>query len=584
MNVPLRRWTGLATAALALVTLSGCQSSAPRDDSVRVEVDRALRDALASQAAPATAPPPAVESALVPPLATAPAAAPSARALPPEPTFTIKVKDAPAPQFFMGLVEGTRLNMVVHPDVGGQLTLDLKDVTIADVMEVVRNVYGYEYRSTRVGYEVLPQRLRSRIYQVNFLNMRRVGASQTRVSSGQVTDTGARSSSTDDGTTTTDSQRQGRVTGTEINTLQPETSFWQELASSIDAILGGAPGRSVVVNPQSGVVVVRAMPNELREVEEYLTTTQAIAQRQVILEAKILEVKLNDRFRQGINWAGLVGVGSGSITAGQVGGATILEQGGASAIRGNTGDLNPAALAPIVGTAAGAFGGMFTLALALNDFTAFIELLDTQGDVHVLSSPRIATLNNQKAVIKVGSDEFFVTDVSNTTVTGTTTTTTPSVELTPFFSGIALDVTPQISAAGDILLHVHPAISEVRDQQKAITIGAVTQTLPLAFSTVRESDSIVRARSGQVVVIGGLMQTSARNGTSDAPLAGAPVVGNLFRHRNDEVERTELVILLKPVVVDGPQQWVSAIEDSATRIEHIHRAASQPGRYGQARP
>ncbi len=109
--------------------------------------------------------------------------------------------------------------------------------------------------------------------------------------------------------------------------------------------------------------------------------------------------------------------------------------------------------------------------MTFNDFAAFIELLETQGDVQVLSSPRIATINNQKAVIKVGSDEFFVTDISSTTVTGTATTTSPDITLTPFFSGIALDVTPQIDAGGRVTLHVHPTISQVTDQQKTITVA-----------------------------------------------------------------------------------------------------------------
>ena len=125
--------------------------------------------------------------------------------------------------------------------------------------------------------------------------------------------------------------------------------------------------------------------------------------------------------------------------------------------------------------------------------------------MNVLSSPRIATMNNQKAVIKVGTDEFFVTDISSTTVTGAATTTSPSIELTPFFSGVALDVTPQISEQGEITLHVHPSVSRVEDQIKSIEFGTddTTLTVPLARSTVREADSIVRARNGQVVVIGG---------------------------------------------------------------------------------
>ena len=555
--------------AAVLLTAAGCQSNPGRESDAARAIDAALAEASAVPVTAPAAPPAPVAAALLPPITAAvPEAGPDAEE---GQRFTIAVREAPAREFFMGLVEGTPFNMVVHPEVAGTVTLDLKNVTIPAVMDIMRDVYGFEYRRTVYGFEVLPARLRSRIYQVNYLNMLRSGASQTRVSTGQVTQTEG-GTSLADGTLTSQSERASAVTGTEINTIQPPTSFWTELSVSIEAILGEAPGRSVAVNPQSGVVVVRAMPAELREVEQFLLTTQAIASRQVILEAKILEVELGDQYRQGINWAGLVGIGGNkSVTIGQVGGGTVLDD-GSSLIGGNAGNLDPAAFTPILGTAAAAFGGVFTVALALNDFNAFIELLDTQGTVHVLSSPRIATMNNQKAVIKVGSDEFFVTNVSSTTTTGTTTTTTPSVELTPFFSGIALDVTPQISEDGGVILHVHPAISEVRDQSKTITVGTTTQVIPLALSTVRESDSVVHARSGQVIVIGGLMQTSASSDDARTPgLSDAPGVGGLFGQRREATAKSELVILIKPIVVDAPQQWAGLAAESAARIGAINR-------------
>ena len=561
----------------ALLGIAGCQSNVVGDNEGSRAIDAALAEADGS-ATMSPVPPPVV-AALLPPIA--PVTVPLVREE--GPRFEIAVRDAPAREFFMGLVEGTDFNMVVHPDVVGGVTLDLKNVTIPAVMGIMRDVYGFEYRRTSYGFEVLPARLRSRIYQVNYLNMLRAGTSQMRVSSGQVTQAEGEAV-VDDGTTTTSSTRAASVTGSEISTLNPETSFWTELRSSIEAILGDTTGRFVAVNPQSGTVVVRAMPDELREVESFLITSEAIASRQVILEAKILEVELSDEYRQGINWAAMISSGSRSLTVGQVGGGTIVD-GGSSLIGApiNIGNLDPGNYNPIVGTAAKAFGGMFTVALALNNFTAFIELLDTQGTVHVLSSPRIATLNNQKAVIKVGSDEYFVTDISSTTTTGTTTTTTPSVELTPFFSGIALDVTPQISEEGGVILHVHPAISRVVDQDKTITVGNSTQTIPLALSTVRESDSVVHALSGQVIVIGGLMQTIARDDEARTPgLADLPGIGGLFEHTQETLSKSELVILLKPVVVDAPQQWAGLAAESAQRIGAINTYAISQSEGGTA--
>jgi MSHA biogenesis protein MshL len=186
----------------------------------------------------------------------------------------------------------------------------------------------------------------------------------------------------------------------------------------------------------------------------------------------------------------------------------------------------------------------------------------------VLSSPRVSAVNNQKAVIKVGQDEFFVTDFSTTTTTGTATTTTPSVTLTPFFSGIALDVTPQISGDGSVLLHIHPSVSRVEDQDKEITFGEESLTLPLALSTVRESDTIIRAKSGQIVVIGGLMEDILTDEEAATPfLSDIPMVGELFKHKRQRKAKTELVILLKPLVVSHDGIWDGVVRSEADRVQ-----------------
>jgi MSHA biogenesis protein MshL len=237
------------------------------------------------------------------------------------------------------------------------------------------------------------------------------------------------------------------------------------------------------------------------------------------------------------------------------------------------------------GLTSGAFGGVFSAALNFKNFSALIELLETQGDVQVLSSPRISTVNNQKAVIKVGSDEFFVTDVSSDTVTGTTTTTSPDITLTPFFSGIALDVTPQIDPDGRVTLHIHPTVSEVTDQTKDITVAGQTQSLPLAFSTVRESDSIVSANSGQVVVIGGLMKDQLQKRDASVPLLGRlPGVGSLFRHTQSISRKSELVILLRPMVVES-HTWNRAVDASRQRFKSLGSEFDTEWRGGRfARP
>ena len=191
-----------------------------------------------------------------------------------------------------------------------------------------------------------------------------------------------------------------------------------------------------------------------------------------------------------------------------------------------------------------------------------IDLLQTQGNVQVLSSPRITATNNQKAVIKVGEDEYFVTEVSSTTTTGTSTTTTPEVGINPFFSGIALDVTPQIDKDGSVILHVHPSVTVTAEQNKTIQLGNEQFILPLAQSRIRESDTIIRAKSGEIVVIGGLIETYTIDEESKTPLFGdIPLLGGLFKSVSESTQKRELIILLKPVVI-GQDTWKTQLQDA----------------------
>jgi len=557
-------------SAAFLVMLSGCATSGSEQTNAASEIDTALQQAVESNQA-TTQTPQAVSDALLPPVNID---VPAVQVIP-EKRFDIGVDNAPAPVFFMGLVEGTPYNMVVHPDVAGQISLSLKDVTIPEVMEVLRDVYGYESSLKGNLYQVLPRRMQSRIFQVNYLNVKRVGKSQTRVSSGQITQPSARSTSTNNttnsnnNTTTSNNETTSELSGSRVET-QSEADFWSELRVALEAIIGSANGRRVIINPQSGVVVVRALPAEIRDVSQFLGTTQDVVERQVILEAKIVEVELSDGFQSGINWTALGRPGEGkTILGAQSGGGSIFSGTGVTGTAGSAVNLQPG-VAPFTGITDTALGGVFSLALNLNDFTAFIELLETQGNVQVLSSPRVSTINNQKAVIKVGNDEFFVTGVTNTTVTGTSTTSSPTVTLTPFFSGIALDVIPQIDEDDNVILHIHPTVSEVLEQVKSFTIDGQVQSLPLARSSVRESDSIVRAKSNQIIVIGGLMQNTSRDRVGATPVLGSlPVIGSLFNHTVESSTKSELVILLRPIVVNTPAAWKNSLEKSVTRVRSL---------------
>jgi len=591
-----RPLTWLVVGALAGAMLAGCatvdQEGQDRgaDSETRSPAEQ-VSEEMASEAggdkeasgASGSQPPAAVRDELMPSLELAPASDEAD-----EPHFDINVREAPARAFFNSLVEGTGYNMVVHPDVKGSISLSLKDVTIPEVMATVRQVHGYDFDRRAGGYIVKPRRMQSRIFEVDYLNLQRQGRSSTVVSSGELSssDNDNNSNNNDNQGSSAGSGRSGEAIGTSLRT-RSETDLWKDLERGVRTIVGSGDGRSVVVSPQSSMLVVRAMPDELREVAQFLGQSEATLRRQVILEAKILEVELSEGFRSGINWAALGQPGEGdTILGAQTGGGSLLNdvgrgsnQGRTSEIANEAGDLNPDNLNQVNNALTSAFGGAFSAAVQLNDFTAFIELLETQGDVQVLSSPRISTVNNQKAVIKVGSDEFFATDIdSDTTTTGTSTTTSPDVELSPFFSGIALDVTPQISEDNGVIMHVHPTISEVQDQRKNFTVGGSQQSVPLALSTVRESDSIVRASSGQIVVIGGLMQEQVENVEAGVPLLkDLPFVGGAFRQTRKNREKTELVILLRPQVIESSEDWQGPLEKGSQRLDRMRRRDSEAG-------
>jgi MSHA biogenesis protein MshL len=486
------------------------------------------------------APPNNVIESLLSPLISSKITAPH------ESKFDINVKNVDAQSLFLGLVKDTSYNMVVHPEVKGAISLNLQNVTVPEVLSVINDVYGYPIKRNGRMFQVLPAGIRTEVFKVNYLNIRRQGLSETRVSSGSVSAADSNNSSSNSSTNSVDddqnnSSQQGRLVGTHIIT-SGRSDFWGELKQNLNVLIGEGDDRRVIVTPQSGMIIVRALPSEIKVVKEYLLAAELIMKRQVILEAKILEVTLNDDFQSGINWTAIGNPSAGKSVIASQGGATVANAGGQNliAIPGATGIRS-------ANTATGIFG----LTLSLNDFTGIIDLLETQGTVQVLSSPRISTVNNQKAVIKVGTDEFFVTEVTNNVTSSASgpAVSSPSVELTPFFSGIALDVTPQIGVDDSIVLHVHPTVSEVVEQQRSFTVGDQPFELPLAQSSIRESDSIIYAQSDQVVVIGGLIQNVSKTSNAATPWASKiPIIGNAFKQKDQRSTKRELVILLRPRV------------------------------------
>jgi MSHA biogenesis protein MshL len=317
------------------------------------------------------------------------------------------------------------------------------------------------------------------------------------------------------------------------------------------------------------------MPGELRSVEEYLKATQLVVERQVMLEAKILEVALNDSFQTGINWSKFGGVANrfalGVMAPSAAINATGTLTGSAAGIGGGTSvGAQPGFDGAVTTSASGR--GFFGLAFQSKDFAALLSFLEGQGSVQVLSSPRIATTNNQKAVLKVGTDDYFVTGIStNTTTSASGNVVTPNITLQPFFSGIALDVTPQIDDAGNILLHVHPSVSIVEEKTKNVDLGDLgTFTLPLASSSISETDSIVRVQDGSIVAIGGLMSQEQRNDRVGLPgISGIPGVGLLFGQKAGSNRKRELVILMRSTVISDDNGWREGLSESQSRLQAL---------------
>ncbi|HGF7176607.1 TPA: pilus (MSHA type) biogenesis protein MshL [Vibrio cholerae] len=545
--------------ASVLTSLVGC-SMGHRDP---VEAKQALNQAInETNSRQIDQLPPSVEADLMPDIDTLTASEPKTLQ-----RFRIQAEDVEAKAFFASLVQGTEYSAAIHPAVTGRITLNLTDVTLDEALGVVRDLYGFEVVKAGKVIQVYPAGLRTVTIPVDYLQFKRTGRSLTAITTGTITNTDtnnsnssssssfniSRNSSSDGTSSNSNSKRSDARGGTEIETTN-ESDFWPLLEKAVAQLLGGSGGQTVIANPQAGVLTLRAYPDEIRQVNEFLGISQQRMHRQVILEAKILEVTLSDGYQQGINWSKAFSSNGANYKL------------GTGIAKDSNGNPITSAL-PGLDAIGSLLGGQSNVVISSGSFDAVISFMATQGDLNVLSSPRVTASNNQKAVIKVGTDEYYVTDLSSVVGSGDNAQASPNITLTPFFSGISLDVTPQIDDQGNVLLHVHPAVIEVEQQTKKILYRSEEIELPLARSSIRESDSVIRAKDGDVVVIGGLMKSNTVDQVSKVPFLGdVPALGHLFRNTTKLTQKTELVILLKPTVV-GVNTWQKELDRSRSLLQ-----------------
>lgn len=431
-----------------------------------------------------------------------------------EKRFDVVVKDLSADQFFLNLVADSGENIIVSPGIADKITLHLKKVTLLDVLRAVKLQYGIEYQRTSFGYQVGPRKIETRVFYLSHPNV--IQASESRISVSEA----------DLETTSKNGAQNNQASGASLTTKFGKETFWDEVSNTINSIVKNDSGSYAQTNPNTGAIVVAAYSDTLEKVAAYLQAIQEINDQQVIIDAKIIELTLAEKYQTGINWS-------------QVG-------------------LN-------VSSTTGIFN--VTNPISATNIDSVVTLLSQQGSLTVLSNPRLSVTNNRPALIKVGNDNYYVTSVnSGTTPVGTTATVSSNVTLSPFFSGIALDVIPTIMPNGFIKLQVHPLVSLVKQVNQNITLSDTQQmTLPLASTDIREANSSIEMQSGQVVVLGGLMQhvdqLSANSFAGSAWSQKHPL-------RNDQGAVTELVILLKASITK-PDVWINEIKATSKRYDQL---------------
>jgi len=501
-------------------------------------------------AAPAVKPAPALKPA---PLPDAPlegverTRASAAEFRRPARRYTLVMAGADARELFLSLARENDFNLVLSPEVSGTVTMDIKEATAEELMDEVCGMLGCRAVFGGNTVRVAPERRATRVFPVDYLLTGRTGSGSLMASTS--TSGGGGGGGSAGGTSSVSSTTSSESQSTNAVVTEEKGDFWGGLAEEIGALLSPGSGKAVV-NRTSGTVTVTDYMANVEQVERYLRMIEARVRTGVVIETRIMEVTLDDATKYGIDWTALPDLSNLSLSGSLAGGAT-------------------AAQALSTGSTA------FRLGVAGSKFNAFLDAQAQAGNLKVLSAPKVSTLNNQKAIIRIGrQDVFFRAVVTPASTTSAAFTTFIPDSVT---EGIILSVTPQVGQDGRIMLAIHPTITEKVGE----AVAPDNNTAPIL--DVRETNTVVTVADGETVFIGGMMQERTQETVKSVPLLGdIPYLGALFRSNEQIKKKTELVILISPRVVrNGEGAEIAERERERLRnLRRGHHLGGRPQLYG----
>ncbi len=454
-------------------------------------------------------------------------------------TLNLTLKDTDIRDLLYLLSKESSMPIVPDKDVEGTVTIDIKDRTIGEILYAILKPLGYIAYVDEGVIRVGKPQLISRTFYLNYIKDKRFSTSTTNAS---ITASGGGGVSTQPGinlnistaptteTSRTSSQQSGNVNITTSGT----SDFWSGVIKGLEVLIfgdttgkkdehgfsrGDKTGKKLIVNEMAGVVFVTDYPDNIERVRAFLNDIERAVRRQVMIQAHIVEVSLDDNYSLGLNWNLILGYETGK---GQIDLAQSL----------------------LPGTISGDFHGKYVITRADRHFEAIVDAIKGQGQVRILSSPKISTMNNQKAVIKLTTRE--VSWISNTIFNAEgkvlVNYNTPQIDEV----GIFLDVTPSVSDEGLITMQIHPSISEVTKTSLSPDKSSSKPVIDM-----REIDTMITVKNGQTIVIAGLIVDKIMESRRSLPVLGnIPLIGNLFSNTSQDKKKAELVILLTPFILD----------------------------------